>query len=195
MCAQGVIPVQAMSRSPDRVGHRSGLPREGDRCRSNRAEFRRKVKPLTDRPRVYGLQITGPEGHRALNPTLGTAAFRLKAYGILVIATRVLAAVAGVVGGLTAKMSADHVISAVPAPRLLPVLVYSSSVFPGKPIDPGYAGLWIGVIIVTAVLGVIFVTAGLVVASTKPCVARDRDETARRRADPSEPCACPQRQR
>ena len=81
-----------------------------------------------------------------------------------------LTAVEGLIGGLAAKASADHASLVASSPRTLPVLTHSSYLFPGAhSIVPDYTGFGIGIIV--AVLGVIVLLAGIIVASTKPRVA------------------------
>ena len=76
--------------------------------------------------------------------------------------------VGGVVGGLVAKASVDHALSVASGIRTLPVFTYAQYT-QTPPSLPGLMGLWIGSLV--AVLGVVILLAGVVVATTKPRLA------------------------
>jgi hypothetical protein len=103
-------------------------------------------------------------------PTLGASVLRRNPYVVWLLAVGVLMVVGGLIGALVAKTSADHALLADSSPRALRTMTYSGYLFPGAhAIVPDYAGLWIGIIV--AVLGVIAVLAGIIVASARRRVA------------------------
>jgi hypothetical protein len=113
--------------------------------------------------------MTDAQHSEAPTTTLGTSVPRRNLYVVL-LAVGALMVVGGLIGGLVAKTSADHASLVDSSPRALRTMTYSGYLFPGpNAIVPDYAGLWIGIIV--AVLGVIAVLAGIIVASARRRVA------------------------
>jgi hypothetical protein len=96
-----------------------------------------------------------------------TAVHRRNPYVVVLLAVGALAAIAGLIWGLAAKASADHTALGASSMPTLPVHVYTQ--YTQHFIVPDYMGLWIGLLV--AVLGVIILLAGVVVAITKPRLA------------------------
>jgi hypothetical protein len=92
------------------------------------------------------------------------AVHRRNPYVVVLLAVGALAAIGGLIWGLAAKASAEHTVLGASSMPTLPVHVYTQ--YTQRFIVPDYMGLWIGLVV--AVLGVMILLAGVVVAFTKP---------------------------
>jgi hypothetical protein len=99
--------------------------------------------------------------------TPGANVNRRNPYVVPLLALGVATAIGGVIGGLVAKAFADHAPLATSSMMTLPVYTYTQ--YTERSIGPDYTGLGIGILV--AVLGVIILSAGVIVAFTKPRVA------------------------
>jgi hypothetical protein len=96
-----------------------------------------------------------------------TAVHRRNPYVVVLLTVGALTAIGGVIWGLTAKASADHAVLGASSMPTLPVHAYTE--YTQHFIAPDYMGLWIGLLV--AVLGLIILLAGVVVAFTRPRMA------------------------
>ena len=103
------------------------------------------------------------------NEASASAVHRRISYVVVLLAVGALAVIGGVIWALTAKASANTVFSA-PMPTL-PVYTYTQYTQHTQhfSIVPDYTGLWIGSLV--AVIGLIILLAGVIVAFTKPRLA------------------------
>ena len=109
----------------------------------------------------------GYEG-QLLKPGRGITAFRVRALVALLLLIGAVIATGGVIVGRSAQAAADHAAAAASSPQLLPVFAHSKTFFPEASLTPDYSGLFAGVGI--AVVGMVIVLAGLMLASRNPRV-------------------------
>lgn len=130
---------------------------------------------LPDGRRVYSLRMTEAQQGEARTTTPDAAVPRRNSYVAPLLVVGVLVAVGGLIGGLVAKAFADHASLVANSAKVL-VSCGSDPIplcFPktlGYPlVTADYTGLWIGILI--AVLGVMVLLAGSIIASARPRVA------------------------
>ncbi len=117
----------------------------------------------TDRPRVYRHFMNDAQRDEAPTTTRGTAVPRRNPYVVVLLAVGGLATIGGLIWGLAAKASADHALLMASSLPTLPVHTFTQ--YTSHAIVLDYTGLWTGILV--AILGVIILLAGVIVASTK----------------------------
>jgi hypothetical protein len=93
----------------------------------------------------------------------GYGAFRRNPYVVVLLAVGALMAIGGLIWGLAAKASADHALFTAFSMHTLPVHAFTQ--YTQRSVVLDYTGLWTGILV--AILGVIILVAGVVVAFAK----------------------------
>lgn len=128
-----------------------------------------------DGRRDYSLCMTEAQQGAAPTTSPGTAVPRRNSYVAPLLVVGVLMAVGGLIGGLVATASADHISRVANSAKTLvscgsdPIALCFPNTLGHPLVTADYTGLWIGLIV--AVLGVIVLLARIIIASTKPSLA------------------------